>query len=1311
MSSPLPPGTLIASRFSLAQPAGRGGMGFVYRAQDLLSGHTVALKLMHAASQPDADSRFEREAQVLAELRHPGIVSYLAHGLSQDGQPFLAMEWLEGEDLAQRLAREPLSVTETLLLLRGAADALAAAHARGIVHRDIKPSNLFLRGRKADAVVLLDFGLARIAEATRPLTGSAVILGTPGYMAPEQASCSQDLTPSVDVFSLGCVLYECLTGQPPFQGSHMAAVLAKILFSEPAPLRTLRPELPASLQELLERMLAKEPSRRIADARQLLHALEALEVVHEAAPPQRREASAGGLASAEQHLVSVLLATSRRSSGDGFPAQVLSAEQASENIRHVRQELEAQGARTALLADGSLLATFLLDRGTATDLANLAARCALSIKERLPDKYVVLSTGLSLRDQPLPVGDVMDRAGELLRHLEQQPLGPTSQVLMDDTTAGLLGPRFQSGKSPSGAFLLQGEHLSVDESRPLLGRPTPCVGREQELALLELAFTSCVEDSSARALLVTGPAGTGKSRLRHEFLRRLGQRGSPPLVLVGSGDPMNALSAYGLVGLAVRRLCGVVDGEPPEARRASLTRRVARHLPPDQVKDTVAFLGELCGVTFSSEEHPKLRAAREDPRLMSAQVTRALVAFLQAELTQGPVLLILEDLHWGDAATVRVVGEALRELSDSPLLVLALARPEVRELFPDLWGTYLQEVPLRGLNPKAGARLVREVLGPQVPEAVATRLVEQAAGNVLFLEELIRGMAEGRGEETPGTVLAMLQHRIQRLEPGPRRVLMAASIFGRSFWQEGVRALLDRDSSSSAELEHHLRLLVELEMVQLQPGSRFPAEAEYRFRHALLRDASYSLVPAALKPRGHALAGAWLEQAGEQDPMLLAEHYQLGQQQERAVHFLTRASEWLFKRQDLQGARRCLESAMAYAPTGAPLAALRALESSIHFWMDDFARAYALGQMVLPELSVGSAPWCRIIGEMFIAGSQSGQHADLARLGQLLAKTTPEADAAPLYLEAAAFLVGTSTWFGRREAASAMRQRMETVATAVQARDGRAWGWMYSTRGYFYHFLDERPWEARRWAEEGVRAFLEVGWDPKSSARLVLGLALAALGEVSEAIDVLREGLEAARRVGQGYVLAQMHLMLTLAGSAVTAHQEEAYRLADEAVRTHQVNPLHRGTTRLALARVAAFQGRFSEAEQHAVLAREALEPFLPYQLLARTQWSAALLAQQRVAEARTVAEAGVEVLRQMGGVGAASVATWLALAEACLAQGDTSAGEEALRQAVRSLRLRAEDIPDAAARERFFRQVPENARTRELAIQRWGEGWGQPIS
>ena len=206
-------------------------------------------------------ARFDHERRALTRLSHPSIVRYVAHGLSASGQPYLAMEWLEGEDLASRLSRGSLTIDESIELAIRVAEALSAAHARDIIHRDLKPSNIFLVDGRIDRAKLLDFGIARLESDTR-VTIAGTIMGTLGYMAPEQAGHDQVVDARADVFSLGCVLFEYLTGTPAFEADHPMALLTKLVFAKPPRLSDVLPTAPANLDALLWRMLAKDPAER-----------------------------------------------------------------------------------------------------------------------------------------------------------------------------------------------------------------------------------------------------------------------------------------------------------------------------------------------------------------------------------------------------------------------------------------------------------------------------------------------------------------------------------------------------------------------------------------------------------------------------------------------------------------------------------------------------------------------------------------------------------------------------------------------------------------------------------------------------------------------------------------------------------------------------------------------------------------------------------------------------------------------------------------------------------------------------------------
>ena len=274
------PHDVVDDRFVIDRVAGAGGMGTVYRALDRLTRRPVALKLLHGQLS-DQIERFEREAAFLAELIHPRIVAYVGSGTTREGHPYLAMEWLDGESLSDRLSRGPLTVAETIDLGRHVAEALQVAHARDVIHRDLKPSNLFLPTGDLALVKILDFGIARVVTRGKTITHTGATLGSPGYMAPEQARAER-VDPRTDVFSLGCVMFRCLAGRAPFTGDALSVLMQTV--TDPAPLLgATRPEVPTALEALVQRMLSKAPSARPADGAAVAAELGALSLD---APPQ-----------------------------------------------------------------------------------------------------------------------------------------------------------------------------------------------------------------------------------------------------------------------------------------------------------------------------------------------------------------------------------------------------------------------------------------------------------------------------------------------------------------------------------------------------------------------------------------------------------------------------------------------------------------------------------------------------------------------------------------------------------------------------------------------------------------------------------------------------------------------------------------------------------------------------------------------------------------------------------------------------------------------------------------------------------------
>ena len=588
----------------------------------------------------------------------------------------------------------------------------------------------------------------------------------------------------------------------------------------------------------------------------------------------------------EQGLVSVIVAGAQ-----AHPeAQTVSLTESDEDVTMLRRLLAPFGARLEPLADGSLVAA-LAGNGGATDQAAQAARCALAMRDALPEGPLALATGRGLAEAAVPIGEAIDRAVSLLRAAQRHGGASRASVVVDPVTAGLLDGRFELQEQGDQRELLGERDVGLDAARSLLGKPTPCVGRGREIATLEGLFAACRAESVARAVLLTGPAGIGKSRVLYELVQRVRGHRDAASIWLARGDPMSVGFSWGLVAQMVARAAVLAPGDASEVKHEKLRAHVARVLTGDDAVRVADFLGEITGAPFPEEQSIQLRAARRDARLLGDQIRRALEDLLAAECARGAVLLVVEDLHWADAPSVAFVDTALRQLGESPLMVLAAARPDVHVRFPELWAErHVQEVPLRALSRKAGEQLARLVLGDGAPADTIARVVSQAAGNPFSLEELIRAAAEGQGDAPPGTVLAMVQARLESLPPESRRVLRAGSVFGAAFWSGGVAALLG-DATASAEDERRVLDLEGREILVRQRVSRFPGESEYAFRHAIVREAAYGMLTDADLVTGHRLAGAWLEGSGERDAMRLADHFERGGAPERAVTWYRRAAE------------------------------------------------------------------------------------------------------------------------------------------------------------------------------------------------------------------------------------------------------------------------------------------------------------------------------------------------------------------------------------------------------------------------------------
>jgi class 3 adenylate cyclase/predicted ATPase len=1214
-------------------------MGIVLLAEDTHLQRPVALKVIRPeiGQIPENRERFLREARAMAQVRSDHVVT-VYQVREADDVCYLAMELLEGEPLDRWLERVVIPpLDEVLRIGREIARALAAAHARGLVHRDVKPANVWLEG-PARRVKLLDFGLARPQVGDGRITNPGVVLGTPMYMAPEQAQ-DQPLDGRADLFSLGCVLYQMVTGRTPFEGNTTLAVLAALITRTPPPASQFNPALPAPLTDLLGRLLAKDPDGRPGSAEAVGEELQAVEraVALAAHPSAVRDTliptTGQGVAPAEFHWsgaqpqslsssaetplpsTSIPLhprlaessATARRRAREAERRQLtvlvggcdlfeseaylgLETEDQAQALRAF-QEACAQAVRhfdgtVVQCNEQGLLACFGYPVAH-EDAARRAAEAGFRLLQEVqalggllrpaPDREAKLWVGLhtgpaivEVKEEVVSlVGDVRNVAVRL------RDVAVSGQVVCTEATHRLFRDQFRCAGL--------GDHRIKGVSRPVTlfrveravsagGRfdlapaeLSPLTGRDHEISLLKGRWEQA-QEGMGQVVLLVGEPGLGKSRLVHTLKEHvLGQKveeevDAPVIEWRCSPHYQNtglrpAIDFY-------EHALGFSPEEPPQGRFDRLLSWVAKYGldRPEVVPLWAALLSLPTPDRFPPLSLPPARQREETFRL--------LLEWLHVRAARGPVLFVVEDLHWVDASTLEFLVQVVAEFQHDRVLAGFTFRPE----FKPPWAAvdHQTSLALTRLTRRQVGDLIRKQAGDAVPDAVIVQVYDRAGGVPLFVEEFTKMLQESGGldrtdsggprgpavlgHEIPSTLQDLVMARLDRMEGG-RELAQLASVLGREFTHELLAAVAAMDEPT---LQSELGRLAQADILYAKGR---PPRCTYTFKHALLEDALYNALVKARRQEFHRRTGEVLEshfpQTADTQPELLGHHFTEAGLTEKAVGYWLKAGQ-------RSRERSAFAEAIAHFTRGLSLVATLAESRTRDDWELKFltglapayiaARGYAAPEAgpVLARarelcqrigdtrqqfgIMLGMWEWHIVRGDLRVCADQAADGMALAgRLGD------------PGMTMEALFMPGV-TMFYRGDFAGA-RAYFEN---ALAGYDDRA---------------RTKSWTAYTGHDAGV------------THRCYLALTLWHLGYPDRALELAREACDLARRIGHAFSLehavdfaAYLSHYCRL-GAEVQARGEEETAVATEQGFPfwHALGTLHQGAGVL-------LQGRREEA-------------------------------------------------------------------------------------------------------------------------------------
>ena len=1194
------------AQYKITSLLGEGGMGAVYLAQDSKLLRRVALKILPPEMVGDENrvQRFVHEARAASALNHPHILTIYDVGKFENLN-FIAMEFVDGETFHDLIYQRKTDLKTLVKYLTQAADGLSKAHSAGIVHRDLKPENIMVT--RDGFAKILDFGLAKLVEAESELRKAqehqsikGMILGTLGYMSPEQARGLPEIDTRSDIFSFGCLLYEAVASRKPFIGDSTVETLHKIINDEPAPFNTS-----GELREIINKCLKKSPAERFQTIKEVADLLRKADLKTDEIPCSDESPTIFDFSNVTK-TISKSISEQRRQ------ATILFADLSALNemLEDLEPE-ESSGIMSNLLAklgkivgngngqiEKRLSDTFVAVWGTnsiSEEDPERAIRTALElqketnkfvqslevfVKNLQPSLKIGISTGTILLGQSSDTGEFLTSgiAVNTAKRLQKHASG--GEILISHSTyrhvRGVFdvdefeSPNLKNNNVPTKIYRIKSAKSRAFRlgKRGVEGIETKIVGRHNELEKMRDALLSVFEDREMQVLTVVGDAGLGKSRLLFEFRDLLEVMPNKVRVFnARATETMHGLP-YSLVKDLFSFRCEILDNDAPQIAREKLVRCFADLWNDEEAAMKTHFVGQLIGFDFSDSPH--IKPVADDLQQIHTRGLRYAAEFFSIISREIPTVIYLDDLHWADQQSLDFFEYISRYCAAAPILILEFSRPSLFENRPH-WGEgqrHRTQLNLSVLTKSESRKLVGDILQKMaggVPPELRDLIVSNAEGNPFYVEELIKMLIDRQTINTaadewifdenrlgempvPTTLNGVLQARLDKLAVWEKIILQRASVIGREFWDKAVE-----NFGAEVNVKAVLESLRSKEFLYRHENSAFGDANEYLFKHVLLRDVTYETVLLDERRALHEKTANWLiNESGERAveyAATIAAHFEKARKISQSAEWFGRAGEQSFKTHAAESAIVYYQKALDFAAQNDAQTPLENIFEwqrglGIAFWSRaKFAEAVKNHRLsletaeTLDDQVAQSAVWTHLS----ICQLETGENRaamESAAESVRLAREAGASEAARLQLVVALYRYGRSLW--------SLGKAVETVEISGEALEiAEEYGdkGLYE-KGFCFHLLTAGNYALGHFKQALFYVGQEIEVTKKLGNKRTLANALNSLGEIMRlqgnyeaAIKHYNEALANAREIGNKS--SEIMILTNIGGALVGADEYE----------------------------------------------------------------------------------------------------------------------------------------------------------------------------